>query len=127
MKLKFALAAVFAATFSAGAVAAEGDVEAGMKVYKKCKACHVVEEEKNRVGPHLVKIIDRAVGSVDGYKYSKAMAAKGEEGLVWTVENLDAYLTKPKDFIPKTKMAFPGLKKPEDRVNLIAYLKSLSE
>jgi cytochrome c len=61
---------------------------------------------------------------VEGYKYSKAMKAKGAEGLMWTEENLDAYLLKPKAFVPKTKMAFPGVKKPEDRANVIAYIKS---
>ena len=127
MKLKFALVAVVAAAFSTGAAADEADIEAGIKVFKKCKACHWADQEKNKVGPHLVKIFDRKAASVEGYKYSKAMMAKGEEGLMWTAENLDAYLAKPKDFVPKTKMAFPGLKKPEDRVNLLAYLKSLEE
>ncbi len=126
MKLRIALVALFAATISSGAHA-EGDIEAGIKVYKKCKACHVPDAEKNKVGPHLVNIVDRAAGSIEGYKYSKALKAKAAEGLVWTMENLDAYLTKPKAFIPKGKMAFPGLKKPKDRVNVLAYLKSLTK
>ncbi len=108
----------------AGGAFAEGDAEKGAKVYKKCKACHTVDKEKNKVGPHLVNIIGRAAGSVEGYKYSKAMKAKAEEGLMWDEANLDAYLKKPKDFIPKTKMAFPGLKKDDQRADIIAYLKS---
>ena len=126
MKLRTAAVVLAALAFSTSAQA-EGDVEAGMKVFKKCKACHNVDKEKNKVGPHLIGIVDRAAAAIDGYKYSKAMKAKGEEGLMWTVENLDAYLTKPKDFIPKTKMAFPGLKKPEDRANVIAYMKSVTK
>ena len=125
-KLAPAAIVLAAVAFSTNAYA-EGDVEAGMKVFKKCKACHNVDKEKNKVGPHLVGIMDRKAAAIEGYKYSKAMIAKGEEGLTWSVENLDAYLTKPKDFIPKTKMAFPGLKKPDDRVNVIAYLKSATK
>ena len=126
MMLRVALVALFAATAGTDAHA-EGDAEAGLKVFKKCKACHTAEEKKKKVGPHLVGIVDRAAAAIEGYKYSKAMKAKGEEGLVWTIENLDAYLTKPKAFVPKTKMAFPGLKKPKDRANVIAYLKLKSE
>jgi len=123
MKLRTAAVVLSAFAFSAGAYA-EGDIEAGKKVFKKCKACHNVDKEKNKVGPHLIGVIDRAAAMVEGYKYSKAMKAKSEEGLMWTEENLDAYLLKPKAFVPKTKMAFPGLKKPDDRVNVIAYIKS---
>lgn len=124
MKLRTAAVLLSAFAFSTGAYA-EGDIEAGMKVFKKCKACHNIDKVKNKVGPHLVGIIDRAAASIEGYKYSKAMKAKGAEGLMWTAENLDTYLTKPKDFVPKGKMAFPGLKKPEDRANIIAYIKSV--
>ena len=127
MKFKVALAAVFAATLSTSAMADDAAIKAGLKVFKKCKACHLVDKEKNRVGPHLVKIIDRPAASVEGFKYSKAMKAKAEEGLVWTEENLEAFLTKPKAFIKKTKMAFPGIKKPEQMANLMAYLKSVSQ
>ena len=127
MKFKVALAAVFAATLSTSAMADDAAIKAGLKVFKKCKACHVVDKEKNRVGPHLVKIIDRPAASVEGFKYSKAMKAKAEEGLVWTEENLEMFLKKPKAFIKKTKMAFPGIKKPDQMANLMAYLKSVSE
>lgn len=98
-------------------------VEAGEKVYRKCKACHQVGEgAKNRVGPQLNGVLGRAAGSVEGFKYSKAMAGKGGEGLVWTDETLSAFLEKPKTFVPKTKMAFAGLKSAEDRAAIAAYL-----
>jgi cytochrome c len=99
---------------------AAGDAAEGEKVFKKCKACHVIDSEKNRLGPHLVGIVGRASGSVDGFKYSSAMA---EAGVTWDEATLDQYLADPKAMIPKNKMAFPGLKKEEDRANVIAYLK----
>ena len=102
-----------------------GDIEAGEKVFKKCKACHVVDQEKNKTGPHLVNIFGRAAGSLDSYtKYSTAMK---ESGIVWNDETLDAYLENPRKYVKGTKMAFGGLKKEEDRLNVIAYLKSFSE
>jgi cytochrome c2 len=102
-----------------------GDIEAGEKVFKKCKACHVVDQEKNKTGPHLVNIFGRAAGSLESYKkYSTAMK---ESGIVWNDETLNAYLEKPRKYIKGTKMAFGGLKKEDDRLNVIAYLKSFSE
>jgi cytochrome c len=99
---------------------AEGDAAAGEKVFKKCKACHIIDKEKNRLGPHLIGIVGREAGSVDGFKYSKAMM---ESGLTWDEATLDAYLADPKGYVPKNKMAFVGLKKEEDRANVIAYMK----
>jgi cytochrome c2 len=102
-----------------------GDIDAGEKVFKKCKACHVVDAEKNKTGPHLVNIMGRTAGSLESFKkYSKAMK---ESGIVWNEETLNGYLEKPKAYIKGTKMAFAGLKKEEDRENVIAYLKSFSE
>lgn len=123
--LMIAGTALFAMTASAFA---EGDAAKGEKVFKKCQACHAVgEKAKNKVGPQLNGVVDRALGSAEGFKYSKALLAKAEEGMVWDVANLDAYLTKPKDFIPKGKMAFAGLKKEADRENVIAYLAQFNE
>lgn len=127
------LAALAATALSVSVHAEEGDAKKGKKVFKKCKACHVVDKEKNKLGPHLVNIIGRKAASVESYKkkYSKGMKAKGEEGLVWTEENLTAYLAKPKKFVPGTKMAFPGFKiekkkkHKRDLTNLLAYLKSV--
>ena len=103
------------------APAQAGDIEAGAKVFKKCKACHVVDKEKNRTGPHLVNIIARTAGSLEKYKYSKAMKASG---IVWTEETLAEYLRAPKKYIKGTKMAFAGLRKGADIANIIAYLKA---
>lgn len=112
----------------ADAALAEGDAAKGEKVFRKCKACHAVgEDAKNKVGPQLNNVIGRTAGTADDFKYSKAMVAKGEEGLVWDEETLTQYLHKPRDFIPKNKMAFAGLRKDDDLADVIAYLKQFSE
>ena len=106
-------------------VFAAGDVAAGEKVFKKCKACHVVNKEQNRTGPHLVNLFGRPAGSLEGYKkYSKAMKSSG---IVWDEETLDAYLKAPKKYVKGTRMAFAGLKKDADRANVIAYMKTFSK
>ena len=110
---------------SATPALATGDAAAGEKVFKKCKACHVVDAEKHKTGPHLVNIMGRAAGSADGYKkYSKAMKSSG---IVWNEETLDGYLEKPKAYVKGTRMVFAGLRKEVDRANVIAYLKSYSK
>ncbi len=119
-KIVAALAVLAVAGF-AGSALAEGDAAAGEKVFRKCKACHAVGDgAKNKVGPMLNGIVDNEIASVDGFKYSKAFLAKKAEALVWTVDVLDSYLTKPKKFIPGTKMSYAGLKKEGDRENIIA-------
>ena len=104
---------------------ADGDVEAGKKVFNKCKACHAVgEDAKNKVGPELNGIVGRAIAAAPDFKYSDAFLAKKAEGFVWDEEALDAYLAKPKDFIPDNKMSFVGLRKEDEREDVIAYLKT---
>ncbi len=106
------------------AAVAAGDPAAGKKVFNKCKACHFADKEKNKVGPYLKGVVGRKAAAVEGFKYSDAMKAKAAEGLVWTEENLKAYLAAPKKFVPGNKMAFVGLKKEKDIADVIAYLKS---
>ena len=101
---------------------ASADPIKGQKVYAKCKACHKANEEVNGVGPHLVALIGREVGKIEGFRYSNPMA---EYGGVWNVKNISAFIANPKSYMPGTKMSFAGLKKDEDRANLIAYLQSL--
>ncbi len=119
--------AVLAISAAAAPALAEGDAAAGEKTYKKkCKTCHMIGEgAKNRVGPILNGIIDAPAGMVDGFKYSKALLAKKDEGLVWSEAELDAFLTKPRTYMKGTKMSFAGFKDEADRANVIAYLKSL--
>lgn len=123
MLRKIAMAAAVTALLATPAVA-EGDAGKGKKVFNKCKACHVVNAEKNRVGPHLVGIFGRTAGTVEKFKYSKAMKGAGEGGLVWTEETMTDYLKAPKKYIKGTRMAFAGLKKDADISNLLAYLKA---
>ena len=103
---------------------AEGNAANGAKVFNKCKACHENEKGLNKVGPTLKGVVGRKAASVADYKYSEAMLAKGIEGVVWDEATLATYLPDPKTFVPKTKMSFAGLKKPEEVADIIAYLKA---
>lgn len=113
------LAAVLAA-FSAPALAA-GDADAGKKVFNKCKACHALEEGKNKVGPTLFGVMGNKAASVPGFKYSKALQ---DSGLTWDDATLAKFLAKPKDVVPGTRMAFAGLKKDDEISDVIAYIKA---
>ena len=121
----FSAATAMAAFFMAVPVAAqEGNAEDGADVFKKCRACHDVgPEAKNKVGPLLNDIIGRKPGTIEGFTYSEANKAAGSKGLVWTEDVLSQYLENPLAFMPGTKMAFAGLKDPQDRKDVIAFLK----
>ncbi|MCX2724648.1 c-type cytochrome [Roseibium salinum] len=120
----FCLAAIAGLVFTAPA-SAEGDAAAGEKIFKKCQACHAVGEgAANKVGPALNGIVGAPAGQVEGYKYSKGMIEAAEGGLVWDEETLGAYLQKPKDVVPKTKMSFAGLRKDAEVADAIAYLET---
>jgi cytochrome c len=122
--------AVFAALafvpLVAGQAAAQ-DAAAGEKVFAKCKACHVADEDKNKIGPSLKGVIGRTAGTHADFKYSKAMVDAGAGGLVWDDANLTKYLHDPKAMVKGTKMAFVGLKKDDEIANVIAYLKQFSQ
>lgn len=110
------------------AAEAEGGVDpalvaAGETVFKKCAACHKVGEgAKNGVGPALNGIVDATMAHADGFGYSATLAQMGADGEVWDAAALHAFLENPKGFVKGTKMAFAGLKKPEERDAVIAYL-----
>lgn len=101
---------------------AAADAAKGAKVFGKCKACHKVGPGENGTGPTLFQVVDRDIGSEDGFGYSGAMAEFPGD---WTPEHLFHFLEKPKSYIPGTAMGFAGLKKATDRVNVIAYLATL--
>ena len=106
---------------SAEDTATEVGVASGEKIFKKCKACHKLEDGANGVGPFLYGVVDRGIAAVD-YKFSEALAAIGGN---WTPAQLNAFLTRPKDFAPGTKMSFSGLKSESDRADVIAYLATI--
>lgn len=107
----------FGATIS---MADEGDPAAGQKVFVKCQACHSLDAGTNKIGPSLHGLIGRHSATIDTFSYSPAMKSAN---VIWDPATLDKYLTNPRAMVPGTKMLFPGLPKPEDRANLIAYLK----
>lgn len=127
MRFKFVIAVAAALGAMSTGAFAEGDVAKGEKVFKKCKACHAADKEKNKVGPHLVGIIGRQAASVDGYKYGKGITEAAEKIGVWDEAKLMEYLADPKGYIGgKSKMTFK-LKKEDQRKDVAAYLASLSK
>ena len=101
------------------------DLGAGEKLSKKCSACHVFDAGgQNKVGPALWNVVDRPLGASEGYAYSDALAGFGG---AWDYAALNAFLAKPKGYISGTKMNFAGLKKPQDRANLIAWMRAKAD
>lgn len=126
MRFTAVFAALTIVVLAAGQAAAQ-DAAAGEKVFAKCKACHVADADTNKIGPTLKDVIGRTAGTLQGFKYSKAMVDAGAGGLVWDDANLTTYLQNPKAMVKGTKMAFPGLKKDDEIANVIAYLKQFTK
>lgn len=125
--MKTLMLGLLVTALTVGAAHAAGDPAAGEQVFKKCAACHAVGEgAKNKVGPVLNDLFGRTAGTAADYKYSQAMIDAGAGGIVWTPAELTTYLHKPKDLVPGTKMAFPGLAEQADIDNVVAYLATFS-
>jgi cytochrome c len=104
---------------------ASAKAEDGQKVSRQCAACHTFDKGgKSGVGPNLYGVVGGHTAHLEGFAYSPAMKAKNSE---WDYEALNQFLANPKGFVPGTKMAFAGLRKPEDRAAIIAYLRTLSD
>ena len=102
-------------------ISAQGDAEKGKRLFNRCKACHnLTATARRRIGPNLDNLFGRQAGAQDGFKYSKALM---EADFIWTEKNLDEWLAQPRSFLPGNKMAFAGLRKEQDRKDLMAYLR----
>jgi len=123
-----AMAMAAAPWMLAPAAGQDGNAEEGAEVFKKCRACHDVgPEARNKVGPVLNDIVGRKAGTIEGFPYSEANKSAGAKDLVWTEEALFKYLENPLSYMPGTKMAFAGLKDPQDRKDIIAFLKKYTK
>ncbi len=100
---------------------ASADPAKGQIVFLQCRACHSLEAAgPNKVGPNLHGIMGRKAGLAAGFSYSEVMTGSA---VVWSAEALDKFLLRPSEFMPGTRMVFVGLRKPEDRANVIAYIR----
>ena len=109
------------------AFAAEGNVQDGEEVFKKCRACHEVgPDAKTKLGPVLNGVIGRKAGTVEGFSYSPANKKAGDDGWVWTEEKILKYLENPREAMPGNRMAFAGLAEEQDRLDVLAYLKTFA-
>lgn len=104
-------------------VMASADADAGARVFRKCSACHKLVAGENGAGPYLYGVVGREKAAADGFGYSDTLASMGGE---WTPENLSAFLENPSDYAPGTSMSFAGLRKVEERADVIAYIESVS-
>lgn len=96
------------------------DYNRGRRTFKLCQSCHTLNEGgQNLVGPNLYGMFGRDIGTVEGFTYSKAVQ---ESDIVWTPEILGEWLESPRNFLPGNKMSFAGVRKPEDRTAVIAYI-----
>lgn len=116
-----ATAAAATDSYDINALLATADPAKGQIVFLQCRACHSLEAGgPNKVGPNLHNVIGRKAGLAPGFSYSDQMTASE---VVWSAEALDKFLLRPSDFIPGTRMVFVGLRKPEDRASVIAYMR----
>jgi cytochrome c len=122
LPIRSVLAVLLSTAALAGPALAAGDPATGETVFRRCMACHVPDDSTNRLGPHLGGVYGRQAGAVEGFNYTQGLA---EADFVWDEVTLDPWLADPKAVIPGTRMVLK-LSKPEDRADVIAYLKSLN-
>lgn len=122
--IRMTLAALAIGLLAVGSArAADGDAEAGKRVFNQCRACHTTEAGKRSpVGPNLHGVFGRTAGTEEGFRYSAPMREKGAGGLVWNDETLRAYITNPKAVVPGGSMVFPGIRNQKQLDDLLAFL-----
>ena len=123
-RLLVVMSATVVALASGSVLAQEGDPAAGQKVFNKCRACHVLDADTNRVGPYLHGVFGRPAGTAEGFTYSPAMK---EVDIVWDEETIAEYVADPRGYIPGNRMAFPGLRSEKEITDLVAYLKEATQ
>lgn len=117
-----ALTILSVVALSAAPALADGDAAAGKTAFNKCAACHSIKPGENKIGPSLHGIVGRQSHSISNFAYSEPMK---NYNVTWDVPTLDHYLIDPRATVPGTKMVFVGLKKDDERANVIAYLETL--
>jgi cytochrome c2 len=122
--MKTALTVLAVSVAMLASAASAQDMAAGKSSFAKCKACHSLEEGKNVIGPSLHGLFGRKAGTAPKFNYS---TANKSSGIVWNDDTLFQYLENPQKMIPGTKMVFPGIKREEERRDLIAYLKQATK
>ncbi|QEX22615.1 cytochrome C protein [Hypericibacter adhaerens] len=120
-RLSASLLVLAAAIGTTAAAHADGDAAHGKALFSRCSTCHAVTDQ-NKAGPHLSGVFGRKAGTVEGFRYSKALPASG---IVWDDQTLDSYLADPAKAVAGTSMLVK-LPKPEDRADIVAYLKTLT-
>lgn len=127
----WAVASFATACFAAGlghAADEFGDAEQGAEIWQDCSGCHEIgAEAEDSVGPHLNGLFGRKAGAHEGYPYSESLERMSNDGLIWTLETLDAYIENPLALVSGTRMAFPGLEDPQERADLLAFLRLYSD
>ncbi|MES2713952.1 MAG: cytochrome c family protein [Pseudomonadota bacterium] len=122
MRIPTVFAAMALMLPAAGAFA-QGDADAGQRVFNQCRACHTIDAGgRNGVGPNLNGVFNRAAGTREGFRYSANMREQAAAGLTWNEATLTRYLTNPKEVLPQGTMSFPGLRQPQQVTDVIAYL-----
>ena len=122
MRYLMGLTTMAAVALIAGTAQADGDPALGKTAFNKCAACHSVKPGENKIGPSLHGVVGRPSHSIEGFSYSDAMKAYN---VTWDPATLDHYFADPRGVVSGTKMIFVGLKKDDERANVIAYLETL--
>ena len=128
MKRNEAVSAILVALLFAaygGTAVGAGDPKRGARVFQACMACHSIKPGEHTSGPSLADMWERKAGTAEGFlRYSDTLK---HSDIVWTESTLDKWLVNPERFIPGNNMTFPGLRGSNDRRDVIAYLKAVSQ